>query len=258
MRYQNITCDKQDHISILTLGPEASRAIDLQTAAELEDACRSIRQDAAIRVVVLVVRGCEEVFSCDQDKATREDSAPAELSIAFHQDAPGMIAAVECPAIAAMVGNIQTTGLALSLACDLRIASEDAMFSVADITHRCLWPAGITQRLPRIVGHSRAMEILLTGAPIGAAEALHMGLVHRLAPASQVLPQATKLAHEIAAKAPIALRYVKEAIRKGADMTLDQGLRLECDLYMILQTTQDRVEGITSFRDKTPPFFRGE
>lgn len=102
------------------------------------------------------------------------------------------------------------------------------------------------------------MELMLTSDPIDAQEALRIGLVHRLAPPNEVLSEAEKLAAQIACGAPLALRYVKEAVNKGMDLTLAQGLRLECDLYMILHTTRDRVEGIKAFREKRQPHFTGE
>ena len=102
------------------------------------------------------------------------------------------------------------------------------------------------------------MELILTAEPINASEAHRIGLVHQVVPQQEVKSEAEKLAGEIASKAPIALRYAKEAVNKGLDLTLEQGLRLECDLYMILQTTQDRIEGVKAFREKRQPFFKGE
>jgi enoyl-CoA hydratase/carnithine racemase len=102
------------------------------------------------------------------------------------------------------------------------------------------------------------MELILTAKPVDAREAHRIGLVHRVVPQQEVIPEAEKLAKEIASKAPIALRYAKEAVNKGLDLTLEQGLRLEGDLYMILQTTQDRIEGVKAFREKRQPFFKGK
>jgi enoyl-CoA hydratase/carnithine racemase len=102
------------------------------------------------------------------------------------------------------------------------------------------------------------MELMLTSHPVDAEEAKRIGLVHRVVPHEEVFAETEKLAGEMAAKAPIALRYTKEVVNKGLDLTLEQGLRLECDLYMLLQTTQDRTEGIESFREKRQPHFEGE
>jgi enoyl-CoA hydratase/carnithine racemase len=102
------------------------------------------------------------------------------------------------------------------------------------------------------------MELILTAEAIDAQEAYRVGLVHRVVQHDEVLSQAEKLAKEIASRSPIALRYAKEVVNKGLDLTLEQGLRLECDLYMLLQTTQDRIEGVKAFREKRQPFFKGE
>lgn len=257
MRYQNIVCDKQDHICSLVLGPEVSWAITSHTAAEIEDACDQIRQDVEIRAVLVTIDSGESSTENTHAGTGAEFRAP-DVDPLFRYDVPGMIAAIESPVIAALKGDTGGFGLALALACDLRIASDQAIFAVSDVARARFFPVGLTQRLPRSVGRSRAMEMLLTGAPVVAAEALRIGLVHRLVPPAEVVPEARNLTQEIASRAPVAVRYVKEAINKGMDMTLDQGLRLECDLYMILQTTQDRVEGITAFRDKRQPFFRGQ
>jgi len=253
MHYQNITYVKDDHVCSLILGrPEPSAPFDPQMAAEIEDACHRIRQDPGIRVALVT----GPAMSPPYDAANR--SAPPEsASTAYKWEVPNMIAAIECPVVVAIVGDAWDTGLALALAGDLRVASNAATFGVQAVTLGHFPLGGLTQRLPRAVGPGKAVEMLISGAPVGAAEALRIGLVHRLAPSAEVADQARNLAQEMAARAPIALRYVKEAIRKGMDLTLEQGLRLECDLYMILQTTQDRVEGITAFRDKKPPAFQG-
>ena len=129
---------------------------------------------------------------------------------------------------------------------------------MSQISHNEIPFDGGTQRLPRLVGRTKAMEMILTGLKIDSEEAKAIGLVNQVVPAEELMPSALKMAEDLAAKGPIALRYAKEAVLKGMDMTLEQGLRLEADLYFLLHTTQDRQEGITAFREKRPPEFEGK
>ena len=149
-------------------------------------------------------------------------------------------------------------GLELALACDLRVASEESNFAMDQIRYGMMpWDGG-TQRLPRLVGRGRGAAMVLTGMKVNATRALEMGLVHAVFPQESVVKEAIALAHRIAKHAPVALEYAKETINKGMDMTLDQGLRLEQDLTVILQSTADRAEGINSFLEKRKPEYRGE
>jgi len=265
MGYDTVAFETRDHVGWITLNrPEAGNAISIQMAREIEQVSHRINQDQDIRAVVITGSGVR-AFCLGEDldqlsAALHSDflPSPAMADALPHDSVAAMIASIECPVIAAINGDASGTGLALALACDLRIASDRAAFCVPDLSRGYLMSSGITQLLPRIVGRGKAMELMLTSDPIDAPEALRIGLVHRLAPPDEVLSEAEKPATQIACGAPLALRYVKEAVNKGMDLTLAQGLRLECDLYMILQTTRDRVEGITAFREKRPPHFAGE
>ena len=149
-------------------------------------------------------------------------------------------------------------GLELALACDLRIAASEARLGLTDLSKGIVpWDGG-TQRLPRLVGRTRALEMLLTSHLLNAEEACRWGLVNMVVEPEQLLSRAKEMALEVATGAPIASLYTKEAVLKGMDMTLAQGLGLEADLSIILQSTSDRAEGIRSFLEKRSPDFRGE
>jgi enoyl-CoA hydratase/carnithine racemase len=159
--------------------------------------------------------------------------------------------------IAAISGDAIGQGLELALACDIRIASEASRFGLPQIESGVIpWDGG-TQRLSRLVGKGKALEMILTGEMIEAQEALRIGLVHKVLPKKDLTEVTMKMAQEMASKGPIALRYTKEAIYKGMDMTLEQGLHLEADLYLLIHTSKDRTEGIQAFREKKKPQFEG-
>jgi enoyl-CoA hydratase len=146
----------------------------------------------------------------------------------------------------------------LALACDFRIACENARFGFSQIWEGRIPAHGATQRLPRLIGQARAMHMILTCEFISAAEAQRIGLIHRNVPAGSLLASATNMAEEMSRKSPLSLSYAKEALYSGRDLTLDQGLKLELDLYLLLFSTSDRTEGITAFMEKRKPDFKGE
>jgi enoyl-CoA hydratase len=233
---------------LLTInGTGKENAVDAQLAAELAEACREINLDTEIRVVI--ISGPAGKPFCKTAVAGKKK---ASSSLA----AP--VAALCCPVIAAMNGNITGQALELALACDIRIASPSTRFSFPGIAKGIIPRDGATQRLPRLVGRAKAMELLLTGEPVSAGEALRIGLVNKLTTKAGLQNAALEMGREMAGKATLSLQYCKEAVLKGLDMTLEQGLRLEGDLYYLLQTTQDRTEGIMAFREKRKPVFKGK
>src|SRR4030042_1541482 len=240
MSYDTIGFDKKDHVAHITLNrPDVGNAINIQMATDLEDICQKVNQDQHIRVVVISGAGAQAFClgeDLDQFSSTILGDSPSLTTLkdfALRHNVAAMVASMECPVIAAINGDASGMGLALALACDLRIASGQALFGVHDLSRGYLMASGITQWLPRIVGRGKAMGLVLTAQPIDANEALRIGLGHRLAAPEQVPTESHKAASQIASEAPVALRYLKEAINKGMDLTLEQGLRLECDLYMI-------------------------
>ena len=225
--------------------PAAAPTTEL--ASDLAGICEEINFDTDIRAAVITGSGpafCRDVASSRK--------TPSTFSLA------GPVASLICPVIAAINGNAIGLGFELALACDIRIASNSALFSFPGIWHGLLPFDGASQRLPRLVGRAKALELMLTGEEITATEALRIGLVSRVVPAKEMLEVALEMGREMAGKGSMALRYCKEAVYKGLDMTLDQGLRLEGDLYFLLHTTGDRTEGITAFKEKRKPKFKGK
>jgi enoyl-CoA hydratase/carnithine racemase len=246
MDFRAIKYDKLGHIAALTLNrPGAGNAVDTVMAGEIAEAGALIEADKNVYVVTLT--GAGDVFCRGEEDPGAVPRHPAAV-----------IAAIDRPVIAVINGDALGLGLELALAADIRIAAEGVNLGLPAAAGGRIPADGGTQRLPRVVGRGKALELLMTGDAIPANEALEIGLVSRVVPRGELDREARKLAETIAAKGPIALRYLKEAIIKGMDMTLEQGLRLEADLYFLLHTTADRSEGITAFRDKREPDFRGE
>ena len=232
--------------------PDAGNRVNERLAAGIRDVFDSLEHDD--RVGVVLVTGCGEVFSLG--------SEPPSDDLDFLQTADKLrvssrIAACAKPVIAALNGDAIDQGMEMALACDFRLAAEDARLGLTQVDAGLLpWDGG-TQRLPRLIGQGRAMEMVLTSRIVGALEAMEMGLVDRVVGRGGVLTEARKLAETIASHGPIAARYVKEAVRTGRDLPLDQGLRLEADLNILLQGTEDRAEGIRSFLERRAPTYKG-
>ena len=247
MLHSTVDYTQKDHIAVIKLNrPEAKNLINLQLAQELEETCARINQ--ADDIYVAIVTGAGDAFCIG-----------GELELAEHQLHPAAaIAGINCPVIAAINGDALDQGLELALSCDIRIAADKAHFGLSQVAQGLIPMDGGTQRLPCIVGRGKATELLLTAEKIDTQEALAMGLVSRAVSREKLMAEAEALAESIASKGPIAVRYAKEAVNKGLDLTLEQGLCLETDLYLLLHTTVDRTEGIRAFLEKRPPQFKGQ
>jgi len=245
MPYQTLLYSVKEHIAGITLNrPKAGNAVNLAMAQELQEICQEINHDNAVYAVTLT--GAGDAFCLGGD---------TEEGLCHPADA---VAAIDRPVIAAVNGDALGEGLEIALAADIRIASAKARFGLPRLAKGRLPSDGGTQRLPRIIGRGKALELLMTAEAINAGEALEIGLVSYVVPPEVLAEELQKLAETIAAKGPIALRYLKEAINKGMDLTLEQGLRLEADLYFLLHTTADRTEGVKSYLEKRKPDYKGK
>ena len=250
MPYTTVSYTKENHIAYLILSrPEVNNAINQQLVQELEAICCQINQDNDIYVVLITGAG-NKAFCVGGELASPEPGVNYGVASAM--------ASLNQPVIAAINGDALGQGLELALSCDIRLASDKAKFSLTQVAEGFIPMDGGTQRLPRIVGKGRALELILTAEIINANEALAIGLVNKVVAKEELAAEAEAMAKAMTTKGPIALRYAKEAVNKGLDLTLEQGLRLEADLYLLLHTTGDRTEGIRAFLEKRPPQFKGQ
>ena len=232
---------------------ESGNRISELMAANLRDAFDAVEHDETVWVVVLTGRG--EAF-CTGSELPEDE--PDFAKAAGRVRVSGHIASCPKPVIASLNGDALDQGLEIALACDFRLVASEAKLGLTQTGSGLLpWDGG-TQRLPRLIGQGLAMEMVLTGRTVDSHEAMEMGLVDRVVDRDQVLKCALNLAETIAGHGPIAARYAKEAIRTGQDLSMEQGLRLEADLNILLQSTSDRAEGIRSFLEKRRPEFKGE
>jgi len=256
------TLERDGHLARIVLGrPGHGNVIDAALIAELQSACDAISDDAGVRAVILTAEG--DAFSRGWDwqalAAAAEGHSLLEAARAhgMTNDPFGCLAELTRPVVCAVNGDATGAGLELALACDIRIAADNARFSLPELSMGLLPMAGGLQRLARLAGRGKALELALTGVEIDAAEALRLGLVSAVVPPGRLLAEADAIANRIAAHGPIAAAYAKEAVSRGIDMPLEQALRFETDLTIILQTTEDRAEGVRAFLDKRKPEFKG-
>ncbi len=259
MRLHNVRLEKRDPIAYLMLcRPDVRNAIDGRTVQELHEACEEIGADGNVRAVILSGEGAVFCGGWDPEALAGEDLTRAGQALGPMNNPFGRLNEVPQPVICAINGDATSAGLELALACDIRIAAEGVRFALPEVSLGLIPMGGGTQRLPRIVGRGRAWEMVLLGEPVGARQALEMGLVTQVVPPDRLLESAETLAQKIAERAPLAERFAKETILRGMEMPLEQALRYETDLTVILQTTEDRAEGVRAFLEKRKPEFQGQ
>ena len=227
-------------------------SVDFALAYAVADLAERVRQRDDVWVVVVAGDGADFCAGADESALAaiaQDESRISELRVAQ------TIADIEKPVVCALQGAVRDQGLEIALACDIRIADATANLAMRQALNGSMpWDGG-TQRLPRVVGRSRALEMMLTGRELDAAAALSIGLVNEVVPPGDAESRAAETAAAIAKHGPIALRYLKEAVLTGSDGPLSQGLRLEADLSFLLQSTSDRDEGITSFLQRRAPSY---
>ncbi len=249
MRYTTLAVERRGHVADVRLDrPGLGNPVDARFLDELDDACAELHDDASMHVVLLTAAG--DVFSrgwsADGLPPARREPPPFRCLEMLGQ-----------PVLACLQGDATGAGLELALACDLRIAAEGAILSLPDLQDGRTPRGGATQRLPRLVGPGKAAELVLLGVRLEARDALACGLVSEVHAPGALVAAAGRIAGAIAARGPLAVRYAKEAMLRGLEMPLDQALRYETDLTVILQTTDDRAEGVAAVVEKRPPRFEG-
>jgi enoyl-CoA hydratase len=258
MNYTTIRYEVEDGVATITLDrPDVLNAMNEAMRLELTACFTGLVSDEDVRVIL--VTGGERAFSAGADVRDFVEPQPptrhreTRRRVEFRQ----VMDRCPQPIIAAIRGYALGGGLELALACDIRIAADDAQLGLTEINLAIIPGGGGTQRLPRLVGRGKALEMILSGMRVRGDEALRLGIVERAVPAGEVLSAARELARTLASKAPIALRYAKEAVVKGLELPLADGLRLEQDLSTLLRTTEDRLEGARAFLEKRRPKWTG-
>jgi enoyl-CoA hydratase len=255
----NITLEIDGQIAVLTINrPEKRNAVNNQTVEDIDAALAQIEKNPDLRVMILTGAG-EKAFvaGADVNELAKRDTLLGRSETRRRQEVYTRIEQLEIPSIAAINGWAVGTGLEIAMACSMRVASEKAKMGQPEVKLGITPGAGGTQRLPRLVGMGRALEMILTGDPVGAEEAKAMGLVNRVVPHDQVLAEAKKLAETIAARPKLAIQYSKAAVLRFADGSLQEGLDHESYLHALSCGTADKKEGVAAFLEKRDPKFTG-
>jgi enoyl-CoA hydratase len=259
MSYETILVDKRGSVALVTVNrPDKLNALNDRTMEELDAAFAALASDPVVRGVILTGSG-EKAFVAGADIGELSTQTPVdgkERSIRG-QRVLDRIENLGKPVIAAVNGFALGGGCELAMACTLRIAAETAKFGQPEINLGLIPGFAGTQRLARLVGRTKAMEMVLTGSPIGAHDALAIGLVNRVVPPGELMPSARALASDLAAKAPIAMRYAMDAIGHGLDMPFADACRLEAALFGASSATEDMKEGTRAFLEKRKAVFKG-
>jgi enoyl-CoA hydratase/carnithine racemase len=259
MTFDTLLLERDGAVASITINrPKVLNALNTQTIDELRRAILELKQDAGVRVVIVTGAG-EKSFVAGADineLAVQTPTGGREHALSG-QHVFDLIENMGKPVIAAINGYALGGGCELAMACTLRIAADTAKIGQPEVALGLIPGYAGTQRLPRLVGKGKAMEMILTGAPIAAAEAQRIGLVNRVVPAAELMTEARALAAQLAGSAPIAMRYIINAINKGVEMPFAEACQYEATLFGLVASTDDMREGTKAFLEKRKPEFTG-
>lgn len=247
----------EEHILLVTMNrPKAMNALNNQTLDELQAICTMIEEDDDIYGVIITGEGKAFVAGADIVQMKPYKSEEGRDYAGYAQEAFNKVEALNKPVIAAVNGYALGGGCELAMSCDLRIASEKAVFGQPEVNLGIMPCFGGTQRLPRLIGPALAKEMIFTGRQVKAEEAKSFGLVNKVVPVEELIDTAKEMMRNILKVSPIGIKYAKLAINKGADMDLMNGLEVEKDLVGLCFATEDKEIGMTAFLEKVTPAFR--
>lgn len=258
--YNTLIYEKKDNIGVLTVNrPDKLNALSNELTEELQHLLDEIEKDVDLRVVVITGAGDKAfVAGADINELVERDALKGRDVSRFRQALFARIENLPVPVIAAVNGYALGGGLELALACNIRIASEKAQFGAPEVKLGIIPGDGGTQRLPRLVGLGRAMELILTGEFIDAQEAHRIGLVNRVVSPDELMESVMTLAKKIASRPPLAVKYAKEAVNRSQEGDTASGYALESYLHALACTTEDKKEGVTAFLEKRKGQFKGK
>jgi enoyl-CoA hydratase/carnithine racemase len=259
LKLENVLYEKKGLIAYVTLNrPKVLNALNQATMAELKAAFEDARDDSNVRGVILTGAG-EKAFAAGADisEVANQTAIEAEKSTRFGQSVTDLIENLGKPVVAAVNGFALGGGCELAMACTLRIAAESARFGQPEVKLGIMPGFGGSQRLPRLVGKGRALQIILSGQMIKAEEAYRIGLVNELLPTNYVMVRAEEILNQIIANAPLGLKFSLEAVNKGMETSLAEGLLLEASLFALCAGSEDKKEGTAAFLAKRAPQFQG-
>lgn len=260
MTFENLALEQTDAVATVTVRrPKVLNALNAATIQELDDCLLSLRDDASVRAIVLTGEGDRAfIAGADITEFSRLTPATARELARRGQALCDRLERATKPVVAAVNGFALGGGLELAMACTLRVAAETAKLGQPEVNLGLLPGYGGTQRLPRLVGPGRALEMLLTGEPVDAHEAWRLGLVNRVVPADRVLDEARELAGLLASKPPLVMQYILDAVRSGMQMSLQDACEQEATLFGLVVATEDMREGTQAFLEKRRARFKGQ